>query len=128
MNKFSKRLKKLRKEHGLTQEELADILKITRSRLSMYEQGKREPSFEMQEAIADYFNVDLDYLMGRTDNKPDFVIIPSDYDIEKRIYGLEKASVIELVKTMDDKEIDRLIQLLGLMFPEINLLEEGDEE
>lgn len=35
----------------------------------MYEQGRREPDFEMQEAIADFFNVDLDYIMGRTNVK-----------------------------------------------------------
>lgn len=54
MNKFGKRLKLIREEKGYTQEELARILGITRSRLSMYEQGKREPTFEMQEAIADF--------------------------------------------------------------------------
>lgn len=119
MNKFSKRLKKLREEKGLTQEQLADILKITRSRLSMYEQGKREPSFELQEAIADFFNVDLDYLMGRTDNKPDYIIVPSDYDIFKRIYGEEKAAIIEFVKSANEKQMEKVIKMFELIIPEL---------
>ena len=50
----------------MTQGELADAIGITRSRLSMYELGQREPNFETAETIADFFNVDIDYLLGRT--------------------------------------------------------------
>ena len=67
MNKYGLRLKELREKEGLTQENLADKLHTSRSRIGMYEQGKREPDFEMQEAIADYFNVTIDYLFGRDD-------------------------------------------------------------
>lgn len=67
MNKYAKRLKQLREDNGLTQDELANKLHTSRSRISMYEQGKREPDFEMQESIADYFNVTIDYLFGRDD-------------------------------------------------------------
>lgn len=65
--KFSNILKELRTEKGLTQIELSEALGITRSRLSMYETGDREPDFETLELFADYFNVDVDYLLGRTD-------------------------------------------------------------
>lgn len=67
MGKFSNILKSLRKSYGLTQEELAKQLKtISRSTIGMYESGAREPDFETLELIADYFNVDVDYLLGRT--------------------------------------------------------------
>lgn len=66
MSSFPERLKYLRKEKELTQDELAKRLEISRSSLAMYEQGNREPDFETQESIADYFNVNLDYLMGRS--------------------------------------------------------------
>ena len=80
MGDFSSVLKHLRKANGMTQESLADALHITRSRLSMYELGHREPDFEILEAIADFFNVDIDYLLGRTDKT---TILPESYYIDK---------------------------------------------
>ena len=65
MSKFSERLRELRKESKLTQQELANRLNVSRSSVEMYEKGEREPSFETQEAIADLFNVNLDYLFDR---------------------------------------------------------------
>lgn len=69
MSKFSDNLKRLRKEINFTQEELAKALNVTKSRINMYECGEREPNFEMLESIADYFNVDMNYLLGETDVK-----------------------------------------------------------
>lgn len=67
MNKYGKRLKDLREQHNYSQEELAKLLNTSRSRIGMYEQGRRQPDFEMQEAIADLFNVSIDYLFGRSE-------------------------------------------------------------
>lgn len=67
MGKFQNVLKSLRTSHGLTQDELSKSLKISRSTIGMYEKGAREPDFETLELIADFFNVDTDYLLGRTD-------------------------------------------------------------
>lgn len=61
---FSQRLRELRKQRGLTQEELAKELDIAKSSVSMYENGKRKPSFEVLEMFADFFNVNLDTLYG----------------------------------------------------------------
>ena len=69
MAKFADILKKLRNEKGLSQQGLADALHFKKSRISMYERGEREPNLEIMETIADYFNVDLDFLYGRTDIK-----------------------------------------------------------
>lgn len=60
--KFSEVLRLLRDREKLTQTEMAEKLGISRSAVGMYEQGKREPDFEIEEKIADYFNVTLDYL------------------------------------------------------------------
>ena len=72
MGDFQNVFKKLRMSLGYTQAELADILGISRSRIGMYETGAREPDFETLEIIADFFNVDTDYLLGRT-NKTTFI-------------------------------------------------------
>ncbi len=69
MQKFSNRLISLRKEHGLTQEELAKIIKKTRSSVSGYETEGKEPDMETICLMADYFGVSSDYLLGRTDER-----------------------------------------------------------
>ena len=67
MGNFQSVLKSLRTERGLTQDGLSKALKVSRSTIGMYENGSREPDYETLELIADYFNVDIDYLLGRTD-------------------------------------------------------------
>lgn len=69
MATFAPVIKQLRKERDMTQDQLASLLKVSRSTIGMYETGSREPDFETCEAIADIFNVDMDYLMGRTTTK-----------------------------------------------------------
>ncbi len=66
MAQFDKILKLLRREKNMSQQELADALGISKSAINMYERGERQPKFEILEQIADYFNVDMDYLLGRT--------------------------------------------------------------
>ncbi|MBR0086392.1 MAG: helix-turn-helix domain-containing protein [Lachnospiraceae bacterium] len=82
---FKDKLKELRKSRHLTQEQLAGALGITRSRLGMYESGDRQPKPDIQEKIADYFNVDLDYLFGR---KTGHIYRLSDND---NVFVMEKA-------------------------------------
>ena len=72
MGIFQNTLKTLRNSQNLTQDELAKRLKISRSAIGMYENGSREPDFETLELIADFFNVDIDYLLGRT-NKTTYI-------------------------------------------------------
>ena len=67
MADFAVIFKNLRKERGLTQQELADRLGTTKSTISMYERGERRPNFEIAEAITDFFGVDLSYLIGTSD-------------------------------------------------------------
>jgi transcriptional regulator with XRE-family HTH domain len=59
-------LKSLRLEANLTQKQLAEKIKVSQSTVRMIELGKRSGSDEVTRKIADYFNVSLDYLNGRT--------------------------------------------------------------
>lgn len=59
----------LRKRDGLTQQQLAEKLKCSRGRISMYELGKRNPDFVTLEEIADFFNVNMSTLLGE-EEKP----------------------------------------------------------
>ncbi|CAI6314239.1 helix-turn-helix domain-containing protein [Bacillus subtilis] len=67
---LSDRLVELRKSKELTQQGLADKLKITRSSLSQYEIGNRQPDYETLKKIADFFEVTTDYLLGYSNTKP----------------------------------------------------------
>mgnify|MGYP000211399865 CR=1 FL=1 len=73
---FKDRLVILRKENNFTQDKLADELNVSKSTISMYEKGNRMPSYEMLEKIADFFNVDIDYLMGKSDIKRKVSVTP----------------------------------------------------
>ena len=63
---FARRLKELRTEKNLTQAALAAVLNVHRTAVIKWENGERETSFAMLIKIADYFDVTLDYLLGRT--------------------------------------------------------------
>lgn len=69
MDKFKNIFLQLRLSKGFNQEEMSNALGISKSTIAMWETGKRLPSPDMFELIADYFNVDIDYLYGRTDIK-----------------------------------------------------------
>lgn len=62
------RLRKLRERKGLNQKELAARLKIPNQNVSNYERGFRQPDYETLQKLADYFEVSIDYLLGRTDD------------------------------------------------------------
>lgn len=62
------RLKELRRARNMTQLRLAMELNTNQNTISRYESGEREPSIADLIRLADYFNVSVDYLIGRTDN------------------------------------------------------------
>ena len=62
------RLKELRLSRHLTQLKLAMDVSMSQNTISRYENGEREPGLAELVAIADYFDVSVDYLLGRTDN------------------------------------------------------------
>lgn len=69
MKDFGARLRQLRMSRGMSIRELAVLCETSKSSISMYESGERRPKYETLEAIADVFNVDMEYLLGKTDVK-----------------------------------------------------------
>ncbi len=67
MGKFANRLKELRKEKNTGQLELANYLSVARNTISNWEQEIAEPDIELLSKISAYFNVSVDYLLGRSD-------------------------------------------------------------
>lgn len=66
---FTERLKKLRKEAGLTQKEIAHHFKTSPQSYAQWEKGLRSPSKESLEKLAHFFNVSTDYLLGNSELK-----------------------------------------------------------
>lgn len=66
------RIKELRKQHELTQEELGSIINVQKAAISKYELERATPSTDILKKLADYFNVTTDYLLGRTDEPGGF--------------------------------------------------------
>lgn len=66
MRKFKDVLSQLRQERNISQRYLSEQLGLSHGTIGMYENGKREPNYEILESIADYFNVDMNYLLGKT--------------------------------------------------------------
>ena len=67
MSKFGERVSMLRNSMGLSLRELSKKTGISPSAIHAYETGKRKPKREALEAISDVFNVDIEYLQGKTD-------------------------------------------------------------
>lgn len=63
--KLGKKLKELRNEKGLTQQQVADMVKISRVNYTRYETDVSNPDFDTLVALADLFDVSLDYLFNR---------------------------------------------------------------
>jgi transcriptional regulator with XRE-family HTH domain len=71
------RLRELREEKGLTQEEFGVLMGLAKSTISQYENGTREPNITNLNKFAEFFGVSIDYLLGRTEVRNPY--IPSEY-------------------------------------------------
>ena len=63
------RLKQLRLERGLLQSDIAKVINKTDRAVGQYERGERDPNTETWIKLSNFFNVSLDYLLGKTDSK-----------------------------------------------------------
>ena len=81
---FKDRLKELRKKRGLSQVALAERLGLSKSTIGAYETGDITPSVEALNAIADFFNVDLDYLLGKEEGST-YYLDPEAAELAKEI-------------------------------------------
>lgn len=75
---FGIRLKTLREEVGLTQEELGKIINVSKPTISRYESNSNEPNSEILKKLASFFKVSIDYILCNTDVRE-----PADKILEK---------------------------------------------
>lgn len=110
---FKDRLKELRLQRGYSQIELGKKLGLSNSTISMYERGERNPDFETLDLIADFFNVDVSYLLGKEVGSM-YYLDPNLYDIAMRL-SEDKELLCLIERSKDSNFRDRLIQIANLL-------------
>ncbi len=122
MPKFNHRLKQLRQERMLSQQEFANMIGISKSSINMYERGEREPGIETLEAIADFFNVDMDYLLGKSQHK------------NKQAWLADEASITSVGELMRERRkqlgisAETVAEAIGVSPATVYRYEKGDIE
>lgn len=66
---LTRRLKELRKESGMTQQQVAEMIQTTLRQYQRFEKGEQKPGYDNLIKLADCFQVSLDYLTGRSESK-----------------------------------------------------------
>lgn len=98
---ISTRLKSLREDADLSQKELAKSLGVSPSTIGMYESKKRTPDSEMLARICDFFNITVDYLLGRSNIKNPQC---STYKKTEQHLTDDEKNILNLYKKLNDKD------------------------
>ncbi|MFZ7119793.1 MAG: helix-turn-helix domain-containing protein [Eubacteriaceae bacterium] len=104
---FSSRLKYLRNQFHMTQEDLANKLQQTKANISKYETGRIEPSIEIINYLAKIFEVSIDYLLGQTNDPARYRDINADLDAQR---NFDK----ELKDLLKDEEVVAFYDFAGM--------------
>lgn len=96
---FNERLKELRKQHNLTQLEFAKQFHVSNGAVGNWESGQRMPDSDTLSRIADFFNVSVDYVLGRTDE-------PTTNSLDKQLEGVDFALWGEVHDLTDEEKQD----------------------
>lgn len=106
---FSKRLKNLRTEKNISQEELAKLLNVSRTSVTNYELGRNEASAQVLNKLSEIFNCSIDYLLGKSDiRNPEKEI---NFDPDKLYLGLSAKDYKNITDTQM-KQIEELVKVL----------------
>ncbi len=91
-------MKKLRTQKGLTQQQLADYLHVSKGTVGMWETGRREPDIAVLSQLADFYQVSVDYLIGR-----------------EKISNTQQIMIAETIRQLES--LNELKERLQAMFP-----------
>lgn len=112
---FRFRIRELRESSGYkSQQSFADAFGIAQSTVGNWEAGKREPNYDTTIRLADFFDVSVDYLLGRTDQKSmavaDTISSSNSADVPLTSDGL----LFEIMRLYGDKTVDAFSMYLNL--------------
>lgn len=113
---FNETLKKLRIEKKLTQEELAQATGLSRSAIGMYESGSREPNFETLEILADFFNVDMNTLLDRSQSSQGYYLNPEAAKMAQELYDNPGMRILfDAAKNVSAEDLKAAAELISRM-------------
>ncbi len=114
---LNENIRQLRKEHSLTQVELAKKLGVSTSTVGMYEQGRREPDFKILTKMAEIFGVSTDSLLGVYLKKSSNPKSIDDIISDMKEYLLKQKGLKFNGVELEDQEIEKIIDALkvGIM-------------
>ena len=98
------RLAELRRQEGISQKELAKKLNMSAGNLCDWEKGRTEPDVERLIAIADFFDVSLDYLVGREENVVNYNFKPDETKI-RLLYAYSRLTDEQKIKLVEFLEL-----------------------
>jgi len=112
LSAFSETLSRLRRERGLTQAELSARLGISKSAVSMYECGNREPELDLLRAMADVFGVSESVLLGR----PESELVNDDPELTEYLQQLrdrpELRMLFSLTKNATKQDVEAAVRII----------------
>lgn len=112
MSAFCDTLARLRRERGLTQAELAARLGISKSAVSMYERGNREPELDLLEKMADVFGVSVNALLGRAEDE----LVNADPALTEYLEQLrdrpELRMLFSLTKSATKEDVEAAVKII----------------
>ena len=107
-------LKRLRKEYGVSQQLLADVLGVSQQSINQYENHSTEPDLATLAQIADYFNTSIDYIAGRTaERAPNEQAVPFQLSAEdakvlsqyRRLSAKEQLCIRSLLQVLNENQL-----------------------
>ncbi len=118
MSILSERLKQLREEKELMQKEIASFLNISTSAYGFYEQDKRTPTPDVLSKLADYFNVSVDYLLGKTNtrNSSSKYSTPNKKEQKDHDTFLEDAKALFMNGELDEDDKEKIFKDISDLF------------
>ncbi len=118
MSILSERLKQLREEKELMQKEIASFLNISTSAYGFYEQDKRTPTPDVLSKLADYFNVSVDYLLGKTNtrNSSSKDSTPTKKEQKNHDTFMEDAKALFMNGELDEDDKEKIFKDISDLF------------
>ena len=112
---FRERLKELRRQRGVSQAVLAERLGMSKSTIGAYETGDITPSLEALNALADFFNVDINYLLGKEDISM-YYLDPEAAELAQKLFERPEMKVLfDASRNASKEDIEAVAAILEKM-------------